>query len=98
MSKPVPYTEALSGDLNTVSRLCESSLAVISLRSGICDVLAFTEIMLFIVNTSEYYYQMWNVAHIVSREGIMNFLYRGISDIERIVKNILYIFDIPTND
>lgn len=96
--QPIRCTESLSGDLNATIELCENSLAVISLRSGICDVLAFTDTMLFIINTSEYYYRMWNVSDIVEREGIMNFLYKGIEDMERIVRNILYIFDIPTND
>lgn len=92
----IRYTESLSGDLDTTIGLCKNSLAVISLRSGICDALAFTDTMLFIINTSEYYYRMWNVSDIVDREGIINFLYTGIEDMERIVRNILYIFDIPT--
>lgn len=49
--KPVKGTAVLTGDLNTLVGLCERSYAVICLRSGICDVLAFTSTQLFVIDT-----------------------------------------------
>lgn len=86
--QPVKGTVLLTGDLDMVIALCKRSHAVISLRSGICDVLAFTSTWLFVIDTDEYYYQNWNIAQLVEREGIVDMFYSEPDDAGRIVKEI----------
>lgn len=86
--QPVPGTELLTGDLGRVVNMCGKSRAVISLRSGICDVLAFTAATLFVIDTSEYYYRNWNVADLVNRERIFTFFYKKPEDGVEIIQKI----------
>lgn len=52
--------------------LCEGYKAVISLRSGLCDLLGFTETRLIVVNTSEELYEEWNLEDVFDRKDIYN--------------------------
>ncbi len=91
---PIPGTIPLVGSLNDVAVLSGECLAVIALRSGICDVLAFVQTLLFIINTSRYHYNEWNVEYAVDREGIMNILCEQEEDEEAVLKELCYIFEI----
>lgn len=88
----VPGTQRLSEDLEKTAGLCEKALAVISLRSGICDVLAFTETILFVVNTSEYLLNEWNLSYATSREGIVNLLCDSHDKLSDTAKTLLNFF------
>lgn len=86
--QPIKGTALLTGDLDCLIALCKRSYAVISLRSGICDVLAFTSTRLFVIDTDEYYYRNWNVAQLVAREGIVDLFYREPEDAGIIISEI----------
>ena len=51
---------------------CEGCAAVISLRSGLCDLLGFTETKLIVINTSEELFREWNLRNVFERKGIYN--------------------------
>ena len=58
---PIKGTIGLCADLGTMAAICENCRLVISLRSGICDVLAFTEANLVVVNLTEYHLNEWSL-------------------------------------
>ena len=45
---------------------------MISLRSGLCDLLGFTETKLIVINTSEELFREWNLRNVFERKGIYN--------------------------
>jgi ADP-heptose:LPS heptosyltransferase len=71
---PVLNTIGLCADLATMAAICECCRLVISLRSGICDILAFTETNLVVLNTSEYHFNEWNLKSVTDRKNIYSFL------------------------
>lgn len=70
----IPGTTALRADLATMAAICEFCRLVISFRSGICDVLAFTETNLIVINGSEYHLNEWNLKYATNRNNIHSFL------------------------
>lgn len=71
---PIPRTAGLCADLATMAAICEFCRLVISFRSGICDVLAFTETNLIVINSSEYHLNEWNLKYATNRDNIHSFL------------------------
>ena len=71
---PVQGTIGLCADLATMAAICENCRLVISLRSGICDVLAFTETNLFIINSKKEHLNEWNLTTITGKKNIHNCL------------------------
>ena len=70
--QPVKGTKRFSADIATTAALCESFRLVIALRSGLCDVLAFTETRLANINNDERLLKEWNLRKVVGREHIYN--------------------------
>ena len=70
--KAIQGTMPLRKTLLDMALLCEEYKAVISLRSGLCDLLGFTETRLIVVNTSEELYREWNLEDVFNREEIYN--------------------------
>lgn len=65
-------TTAIKESLLNTASFCENCTAVISLRSGLCDLLGFTETKLIIINTSEELSVEWNLKDVFCRDGIYN--------------------------
>lgn len=70
--KPVQGTLPMEETLLDTALLCERCKAVISLRSGLCDLLGFTKTKLIVVNTSEELSEEWNLENVFDRDGIYN--------------------------
>ena len=70
--KPVNGTEPVRETLLDTALLCKNCKAVISLRSGLCDLLGFTPAKLVVINTSEELYDEWNLQDVFSRKNIYN--------------------------
>lgn len=85
---PIKGTRGLCADIATTAALCEFCRLVISLRSGLCDVLAFTEAKLVVLNNREYHFNEWNLSAVTSREGIYNLLI-GRDGIVKLLLDIL---------
>lgn len=93
--KPVIGTEPMQESLLDTALLCEECKAVVSLRSGLCDLLGFTSAKLIVVNTSEELYSEWNLQDVFHKDGIYNINYFGnqndktkLEEILKIVKNM----------
>ncbi|WP_027204519.1 hypothetical protein [Butyrivibrio fibrisolvens] len=65
--EPLKNTRAICEDIATTVGLCENACAVISLRSGLCDVLAFSKVRLFVINTGS---DIYNLSYVIQREGL----------------------------
>lgn len=70
--KPVNGTEPVQESLLDTALLCGSCKAVISLRSGLCDLLGFASAKLIVINTSEELYNEWNLQDVFSNKIIYN--------------------------
>lgn len=86
---PIQGTIGLCADIATTAALCENCRLVISLRSGICDVLAFTETNLVVLNLSEYHLNEWNLKAAVDRENIHSYIINE----ENMIPSILEILN-----
>lgn len=86
---PIPGTEAVSLPLADMAVLCENCKAVISLRSGICDLLAFTNTNLFIIYSDEMIQKEGNIKKLFSREGIHEFSCFREEDLDSLANNLL---------
>ena len=65
-------TEPICKGLLETAIFCEGCDAVISLRSGMCDLLAFSSAKLIVLNSTETYFNNWNLRDVFDREGIYN--------------------------
>ncbi len=90
---PINGTQAISADLASMAALCEMSRLVLSLRSGLCDVLAFTETNLVVLNTSTYHMKEWNLKEVSDREKIRNFQVEKDTSIRDIMLPILELLE-----
>lgn len=72
--QPVKGTGRLCADIATTAAVCEQCRLVVSLRSGLCDVLAFTGARLAVLNKSEYHLKEWDLHAAVNRPGIYNIM------------------------
>lgn len=70
--KAIQGTRPLTKSLLETACFCEGCAAVISLRSGLCDLLGFTETKLVVINTSEELFREWNLNDVFTRDGIYN--------------------------
>ncbi|MCM1056849.1 MAG: hypothetical protein NC517_04500 [Firmicutes bacterium] len=69
---PIAGTTAICADIATMAALCERCRMVIALRSGICDVLYFTETRLITINGQDLISQ-WNAEKSNRKRHIYNF-------------------------
>lgn len=86
---PVKGTKALCVDIEALAAICERSRLVISIRNGLCDVLAFTKTHLAVLNNREYHLREWNLQDAVKRENIYNFLLDNTGGITEAILRIL---------
>ena len=68
----VTNTEAISENIYDMVALAEEARCVVALRSGMCDVLAFSKVALAVINTDEVFKKYWNVKNISNRQTIIN--------------------------
>lgn len=85
----VPGTEAICEPLMDMAVLCENCKAVISLRSGICDLLAFTNTNLFIIYSDEMIQKEGNIKKLFPREGIHEFSCFREEDLDSLTNDLL---------
>ncbi len=90
----IPGTEPISESLDVISRLGEEALLVVSVRSGICDVLALTNTLLVVINTRKDQQEEWNLSYATDREGIVSLLCEKPSEMMSVMKGILGILGI----
>lgn len=76
----VKGTLPMNKSLLDTARICENCKAVVSLRSGLCDLLGFTETKLIVINTSEELFREWNLNDVFARDGIYNINCYGHAD------------------
>ncbi|MCQ2484507.1 MAG: hypothetical protein MJ168_04125 [Clostridia bacterium] len=87
--KPIDGTEALCLPLYEVCAAFENSAGCISMRSGICDLLAIkSQTSLYILNSSPYWTPIWDVTYF-RNSGIHNYLYNTE---EEMIDTILQFF------
>lgn len=72
MEKPIDETTSISGDIVEVMKIYERCKAVISLRSGLCDLLAFTKTKLIIINTDYELCNICDLKRIFPQRNIIN--------------------------
>lgn len=69
---PIKGTQPISYSLKDMAGICERCFAVISIRTGICDMLAFTKTNLIVLNTELILADKWNLKKVFSRDNIVN--------------------------
>lgn len=69
---PIPGTQRLHESIVATAEFAEKCRAVISIRSGMCDVLGFTNANLIVLNISETMLVQYDIKKIFSREGLFN--------------------------
>ena len=89
---PIEGTEAIAESVSDTVLLCRKALAVISLRSGICDILAATDVIMFVIYTNNHYYDYWNLSSVRNDGSIANFLCLNDNMIKDTAKSIAECF------
>lgn len=69
---PIKGTQPVSESLKNMTAICELCFAVISIRTGMCDLLAFTKTNLIVLNTERVLAEKWNLKTIFSRDNLVN--------------------------
>lgn len=87
--KPIEGTYSLSESIANTAAMCAHAKIVISLRSGMCDVLAMTSARLVILNTDETCTTDWDVTVGIRKNGIENLRCYGDYSINEIKDKIL---------
>ena len=86
----IPGTQRLSMNIKDTAIFCESSLLTISLRSGMCDLLAMTNSNLVVLNTQPDGNSIsWSVKNINSRDTILEIECFDDNNLTTIIKKIL---------
>lgn len=92
--KPITGTRKISEAIDIMTQICESCLAVISVRSGMCDILSLTNAVLLVINVEEIHYKFWNLKNIVDdKKKIFNLNYYKYTNEDILSQNVLYILN-----
>ena len=67
-------TTAMSESVEETAGLCKAALAVIALRSGLCDILALIDTPMFVIYTDRHSYESWNLSCVKDDGCIANLL------------------------
>lgn len=86
---PIKGTRAISYSLKDMTGICEQCFAVISIRTGICDLLAFTKTNLIVLNTEQILAEKWDLKKVFSRDNIININCYDNWSPEKLKKDIL---------
>lgn len=89
--KALPGTVAVAESLMNTAQFCEKCAAVISLRSGMCDLLGFMQVKLVVINTSRELADEWNLKDVFEREGIHNIECFGEAEYNKKIDEIMEI-------
>ncbi len=87
----VPGTEALTGDISYVVSVVRNCKAVISLRSGLCDVLAFCKVPMIVLYSDKNMYREWDLRYISEELPIQSICTYDLSDdliIDQIIEGL----------
>ncbi len=90
--EPIEGTVPLTGDISHVASVTQNCKAVIALRSGLCDVLAFCKIPMIVLYTDPNMYREWDLKYISDSLPIKNILAYELST-EETVQNVIEIID-----
>lgn len=89
--KAIQGTKPIMESLLNTALFCERCAAVVSLRSGLCDLLGFTKTKLIVVNTSEELFLEWNLNDVFCRDDIYNVNYFEDSNYDEKLDKIIEI-------
>lgn len=87
--QPVKGTQAVSESLKDMPGICEQCFAVISIRTGMCDLLAFTRSNLIVLNTEHILAEKWDLKKVFARENLVNIDCYGELDEASLIHSIL---------
>lgn len=85
---PVPGTRRLRESISDTVSICSKAYAAISLRSGMCDILAMTKVPLVVLNTDESFALDWDITRNIRKENIENLCCYGEYSINEIRNKI----------
>ena len=86
---PVKGTKVVSESLKDMVAICEECFAVISIRTGMCDLLAFTKTNLIVLNTEYELAKKWDLTKVFYRNNLVNIDCYGEFDPEILKRNIM---------
>lgn len=87
--KVIPGTKRLSETVDIMAQLCERCFAVISVRSGMCDILGLTNTTLLVINTEKVHSEFWNIESATDNNNIFNFDFYEDKCLNYLEKNIM---------
>lgn len=90
--KPIDGTEAFAADTEETPRLMEAALAVISVHNDLCDRLAQTDSIIFVIQQSEEQIKKWETTHVNSKAHIVNLLCETPDQTDETAKTIISFF------
>lgn len=86
---PVKGTKAVSESLKDMLPICEKCYAVISIRTGICDLLAFSKCKLIVLNTEQELSEKWDLTKVFNRDNLVNIDCYGEVDPDALKREIM---------
>lgn len=69
---PIEGTQAITGDISQIVSIMKKCKMVISLRSGLCDILAFCRIPMIVLYTDPNMYREWDLKFISDEIDVKN--------------------------
>ena len=70
--KAIVGTDIINEEIMETAYFCNSAKAVISIRSGMCDVLGLTDSKIIVLNTSEEMSEKWDLSYLWGSKRIKN--------------------------
>lgn len=83
-------TQPVSEPLKNMVDICEQCFAVISIRTGMCDLLAFSDCNLIVLNTEYELAEKWNLKKVFQRDNLINIDCYGKFDPVILKRNIIW--------
>lgn len=87
-------TISIYESINDTVIIAEECVAVVALRSGLCDLLAQSDTFLISIDTKEEYFRNWNLTEVGNEDRIVSILFDNISELPELLQNILSILGI----
>lgn len=91
--KAVPLTEPMAESVNDTAVAAEECLAVMGLRSGLCDIVALTDVILFTFDTELEFYKNWNLAEITGKDSVFAYYCSNEGELKKAYADICYAFN-----
>lgn len=92
--KPVALSMPISESIPNTVEISKQSTIVISMRSGMCDMMAMCGTNLVVIDTVKDYFETWNLSSLFNSSSISAYLYESPLDMEPLLKEILCLLNI----